>query len=111
MGKAYCVSDLVVGRSGASTVTEIAMFKKFSILIPYPHARGHQKENALVLSGRNLAYLLEEKDLTEDKLIEVIQGIKNSNDRFSQAHLKMFEQIYVADSEKRLAKEIVHLVQ
>ena len=43
MELAYSAADVVVGRSGASTLTEIAAFGLPSILIPYPHAAGNHQ--------------------------------------------------------------------
>ncbi len=64
MAGAYEAADLVVGRAGASTVTELAVAGRPSILIPYPHATNdHQVTNARVLSEAGAAELLLEKDL------------------------------------------------
>ena len=47
MEKYYGLSDVVISRAGASTIFELAFFKKAAILIPYPYsAGGHQWKNA-----------------------------------------------------------------
>jgi UDP-N-acetylglucosamine--N-acetylmuramyl-(pentapeptide) pyrophosphoryl-undecaprenol N-acetylglucosamine transferase len=59
MELAYSVADVVVTRSGASTLTEIAAFGLPAILIPYPHAAGnHQWHNARVFERAGAARLV-----------------------------------------------------
>ncbi len=59
----YAAADLVISRSGASTVAELAHLKKPSILVPLPSsAGGHQKYNALALAGAGAALCLEENE-------------------------------------------------
>jgi len=65
MADAYGWADLVICRSGASTVGEIAAVGLPSILIPYPHhSDQQQKHNANWLVSAGAAFLLEQKDLT-----------------------------------------------
>ena len=62
---AYEDADLVVSRSGASTVSELAACGKASILVPLPtSAHDHQKKNAEAAARAGAAVLLEQKDLT-----------------------------------------------
>ncbi|MBI5210864.1 MAG: UDP-N-acetylglucosamine--N-acetylmuramyl-(pentapeptide) pyrophosphoryl-undecaprenol N-acetylglucosamine transferase [Elusimicrobia bacterium] len=64
MQTAYAAADLVVSRSGASTLAELAALKKPSILVPYPHATGrHQTHNALALSRVGAAVTAPEEKL------------------------------------------------
>ncbi|HBA60440.1 MAG TPA: hypothetical protein DCZ92_06415 [Elusimicrobia bacterium] len=57
----YAAADLVLSRSGAGTVAELAALKKPAILSPLPSsAAGHQKANALVLASRGAAVCLDE---------------------------------------------------
>jgi UDP-N-acetylglucosamine--N-acetylmuramyl-(pentapeptide) pyrophosphoryl-undecaprenol N-acetylglucosamine transferase len=61
MELAYSGADMVVARSGASTLTEIAAFGLPSILIPYPQATGnHQWHNARVFERAGAARLIEQ---------------------------------------------------
>jgi len=64
MELAYSVADLVVARSGAATLAEIAAFGLPSILIPYPHAAGnHQWHNARVFERAGAARLVDQRQL------------------------------------------------
>ena len=58
------------------TISEIIASKSIAILIPFPYAvDDHQKFNAKYLSDKNAAILLEEKDLTENKIDEILQSL------------------------------------
>tara|TARA_B110000014_G_scaffold84102_1_gene57574 strand:+ start:542 stop:1675 length:1134 start_codon:yes stop_codon:yes gene_type:complete len=76
MANAYALSDLVVCRSGALTLSEITICGKPSILIPFADAAGnHQLKNAKTLFDAGAAILLEEKDLTTKKLLIAINQL------------------------------------
>ena len=66
-------ADLIISRAGASTIAEIMATKTPSILIPSPFvANNHQYYNALDLVNKKISYLIEEKDLNKESLIEAI---------------------------------------
>ena len=70
MAEAYAISDLIICRSGALTVSEITVCGKPSILIPFAHAAGdHQTKNAQVLVESNAAKLISEKKLNKKNLL------------------------------------------
>lgn len=78
MEKKYAWADLIVCRSGASTVAEIAAAAKPAIFIPLPTAAdNHQQKNAESLVNKNAAIMILQKDLTVEKLIETIEHYKN----------------------------------
>jgi len=74
--EAYAPADLVITRSGASAIFELAALKKPMILVPYPYAMSHQLDNALAFSRGGAALVIEEKDLSAGKLADMIQGLK-----------------------------------
>ena len=66
-------ADLIISRAGASTIAEIMATRTPSILIPSPYvANNHQYYNALDLVNKKISYLIEEKDLNKESLIEAI---------------------------------------
>ena len=69
MPECFAAADLVIGRSGASTISELEAPGKASILIPSPNvAENHQYHNAMTLVRKNAAVIIEEKDLTGQRL-------------------------------------------
>lgn len=69
MHLAYAAADLVVCRSGASTLAELIAVRKPAILIPYPFAAAnHQEKNARVLERAGSAEVIVEKDLSAERL-------------------------------------------
>jgi len=76
MSSAYAMADLVIARSGASTLTEISLVGLPSILVPYPFAADdHQTANAKVFSETGAAKLIQEKDLTPDSLVKLLSDL------------------------------------
>ena len=70
------LSDVIVARSGAMTISEISNLGKPSILIPLPNvSNDHQLYNAKVLEKINAAKIILNKDLTADKLDLEIKNI------------------------------------
>ncbi|ETX10372.1 UDP-diphospho-muramoylpentapeptide beta-N- acetylglucosaminyltransferase [Marinomonas ushuaiensis DSM 15871] len=79
MDQAYYWADIVLCRSGAMTVSELAVAGLPSILIPYPHAiDDHQTANAHYLEKVGAAYLLPQPELTYEKIITLLSGLIES---------------------------------
>ncbi|MBK1654584.1 undecaprenyldiphospho-muramoylpentapeptide beta-N-acetylglucosaminyltransferase [Allochromatium vinosum] len=76
MAEAYAWADLVVCRSGALTVSELAAAGVGSILVPYPFAvDDHQVGNARYLSEAGAARLILQRDLTADGLTDILSEL------------------------------------
>jgi UDP-N-acetylglucosamine--N-acetylmuramyl-(pentapeptide) pyrophosphoryl-undecaprenol N-acetylglucosamine transferase len=60
MAAALGAADLVVGRAGSSTLAEVTALGLPMIVVPYPHAAGHQRANARVLADAGAARLIED---------------------------------------------------
>lgn len=76
MPRQMAAADLVIARSGAITLSELAILKKPSILIPSPNVtNNHQYKNAKVFADAGAAVLIEEKDLTPEKLWEEVEKL------------------------------------
>jgi len=101
------VSDLIICRSGAMTVTEISLLGKPAIFIPFPFAtENHQEYNAKVLENIDAAKIILDKDLTAQKLSDTINNIindKNILDKMS----KNSESIAIKNTEDVIYKEII----
>jgi UDP-N-acetylglucosamine--N-acetylmuramyl-(pentapeptide) pyrophosphoryl-undecaprenol N-acetylglucosamine transferase len=72
MPRAYRAADVVISRAGAVTVCELAYWGIPAILVPYPYAQGHQRYNAQWLEKQGAGVILEDKDLTPERLKEYI---------------------------------------
>ena len=80
MDKMYKSVDLCITRSGAMTITELALAGKPSILIPLPTAaENHQLYNAKVLGDVGAATIIEQKYLNEDTLNDAIFNMLNAD--------------------------------
>lgn len=106
--EAYGAADLVVTRSGASAIFELAILRKPMILIPYPYAMSHQLDNALVFAGRHAAIVLEEKDLSRTKLGALISELVRDKDKLHSLGEAAGE-LAKPQASKTLADEIMSL--
>ena len=76
MDVCLAAADLVICRSGASTLAELEAAGKASILIPSPIVAGnHQYHNAMVLGNAGAAVVIEQKDVTNEKMIAEIEKL------------------------------------
>ena len=76
MSAAYAGADLVVCRAGATTLGELTVCKKPSILVPFPAAAdNHQVKNAQSLVDAGAAIMIEERDLTGELLAAEIRRV------------------------------------
>ena len=109
MGAAYQMADLIISRAGALTVLEIAQFQIPSILIPYPFAGGHQKENAKILETMGTAKIIEEKNLNTELLQQTIKEfLAKTWDK--EMMKKKSEGIVAINASSRITEEIGRLV-
>lgn len=82
MPACFARSDLIISRSGASTVAEIAAAGRPAILIPFPHATDdHQRRNALVLARRGAVLVLEEEQSSGESLARLLLDLGKDRSR------------------------------
>ncbi|OGT43546.1 MAG: undecaprenyldiphospho-muramoylpentapeptide beta-N-acetylglucosaminyltransferase [Gammaproteobacteria bacterium RIFCSPHIGHO2_12_FULL_40_19] len=82
MSEAYAWSDLVICRSGALTVSELAAAGLPSVLIPYPYAvDDHQYANAQFLERAGAAVIFRESELSAEKLNAFLENLLSSPKR------------------------------
>ena len=76
MAEALQVADVVVCRSGASTLAELTVLGLPAILVPYPYATGdHQHANAQAMTQANAARLIADADLSGPVLADTIEAV------------------------------------
>ena len=74
IGNAYSCSDVVICRAGAGTVKEIEMYNLPALFVPFPYATAnHQYYNAKSVEQKNLRIVIEEKNLTEEQILNFIE--------------------------------------
>jgi len=82
MANAYATSDLVISRSGASTLAELTALGKPSILIPFMRAAGaHQEKNAYALQEKGGCVVVKEKELSYGVLGEKVLSLVFDEER------------------------------
>lgn len=106
MPQCLSAADLVIGRAGAMTLTEIEAKAKASILIPSPNvAENHQFHNAMALVRRGAAEIIEEKDLTGEALWKKVETILSDPDRLHSLG-ENAGKMEVADASERIYREL-----
>jgi UDP-N-acetylglucosamine--N-acetylmuramyl-(pentapeptide) pyrophosphoryl-undecaprenol N-acetylglucosamine transferase len=96
MDTAYSASDLIICRSGISTVMELAYFSAASILVPYPFAsENHQEKNARTLVNKNAAEIIHDSEL-KSSLKEKIFSLFSDEHRIQEMKKNISE---IADGE------------
>jgi UDP-N-acetylglucosamine--N-acetylmuramyl-(pentapeptide) pyrophosphoryl-undecaprenol N-acetylglucosamine transferase len=76
MPRRYAEADLVICRSGATTVTELAAVGIASLLVPFPYAADdHQVDNAEQLAKRGAAVMWLQRDFTPQRLADWLAGL------------------------------------
>lgn len=85
MEEVMSAADLAVCRSGALTVTELGIVGLPAILIPFPYAaENHQYYNAKTISDSGAGIIIEEKDLTYEKLKKQIDLLITNKDMLGE---------------------------
>lgn len=85
MPRRFEAADLVLSRSGASTVAELAAAGKPSLLIPFPQAADdHQRKNADVLVAANAAAMLLEANLNAETLTQALLNLLKDRPRLAE---------------------------
>ena len=102
MSRCMAACDIFINRAGASTLSEIEALGKPSVLIPSPYvAENHQYHNAMTLVEKNAAIVIEEKDLTGEKLTSEINGLLGDRERLIEMG-KNARSMCVSDAAQRI---------
>lgn len=76
MAAMYDWADFVICRSGALTVAEVSVVGIGALMVPFPFAvDDHQTTNAAYLAEAGAAILIQQKDLTVDRLVEILKNL------------------------------------
>lgn len=81
MDMAYAVADVVIGRAGALTVSELALLGKASLLVPSPNvSEDHQTKNAMALVDKGAAEILKDVDC-EKNMIKRVKAMMEDEEK------------------------------
>lgn len=85
MSAAYRKADLVVCRAGATTLAEVMVAKKASVLVPFPHATdNHQELNGQAMVDAGAAVMMPERELDGARLAQMIESLAEDRERLSE---------------------------
>lgn len=104
--------DLVIGRAGAGTISELIVSATPSILVPSPNvANNHQYYNAKDLSDSKLAIMIEEKDLDGLRLYQRVKELLKDDSKEYKEILHNLKKVNQFSSSDKIYEEIKELVK
>lgn len=107
MDLAYHAADIVVSRAGLSSITELSVFEKPSIIIPIPHSQ--QEANAQLLKESSASLIFDQSEFTSEKLITAIRKLLFHAE--AQEALKHgISEIMPHDADARIAEIILKII-
>jgi UDP-N-acetylglucosamine--N-acetylmuramyl-(pentapeptide) pyrophosphoryl-undecaprenol N-acetylglucosamine transferase len=111
MPEAYAISDLIISRAGALTLSEITVCRKPSILVPFPHSAGdHQTKNAKSIVRANAGLLLSEKELTARQLYRTAISILYDGNKLKSMSNNA-RKIGIPDATNKIIDQILEVVK
>lgn len=110
MPDAYAWADLVISRAGASSISELCLLGKPSVLVPSPNvAEDHQTHNAMALVNQEAALLVRDIE-AENQLINTAIALINDTQRLEKLHTNTLAMAQT-NSATRIAQEVIKLAQ
>ena len=109
MDVCMAAADLVISRAGAITLGEIGACGKAAVLIPSPFvAENHQYHNGMTLKNAGAAELIEEKDLTPQKIIDTVNDLLRDKDKIASME-KAARENAIVDANERIYAVLMEL--
>lgn len=109
MDEAYCAADLVISRAGASSISELCLLGKPSILVPSPNvAEDHQTHNAMALVNRGAALIVKDAE-AEGKLLPLAIETVADKDKLSSLGQNALA-MALKDSADIIADEVLKMI-
>ena len=111
MPKVLTAADIMICRSGASTISELTYLGKPAVIVPSPNVvNHHQEKNAKVLADAGAAEVLLEGQFDADKLYETVSGLLSDPERMGRMFLASRE-LGVDDATDRIASIVLGLAE
>jgi len=109
MDMAYRAADLVVSRAGASSISELQLLGKASILVPSPNvAEDHQTKNALALVKHDAAIMVTDADASAC-LVDTMLATVTDNDRIANLGSNV-SQMALRDAAEHIVDEVEKII-
>ena len=109
MEYAYGAADVVISRSGAMSIAELAVMGKPAVLVPFPFAaEDHQTVNAQKLVDKNAAEMISDEDASA-QLVNTVIGL-SKNEKRQQALKENISKIAVINADELIANEILNTI-
>jgi UDP-N-acetylglucosamine--N-acetylmuramyl-(pentapeptide) pyrophosphoryl-undecaprenol N-acetylglucosamine transferase len=110
MDLAYSVADIIISRSGASSVSELCLAAKPTIFIPSPNVTAdHQTKNAQAIVSKNAALMIKEESLEQDFKKIFFKLFKNE-DKQKELAQNIYE-LAKPDATQNIVNEIIKLIE
>ena len=106
----YSAADLIVSRSGATTVAEIKAAGRAAILVPFPFAADdHQTKNAMAMVEEKAAVMISNAELSGQRLAAAIRELLIDRDRLKEIETNA-RRIAILDAEQRIVNLVESIV-
>jgi UDP-N-acetylglucosamine--N-acetylmuramyl-(pentapeptide) pyrophosphoryl-undecaprenol N-acetylglucosamine transferase len=110
MDLAYAAADLAICRAGAMTVAEVSAVGLPAIFVPLPHGNGEQRLNALPVVEHGGGEIVEDAELTPERVVELVVPMLTSGERLS-AMSAATRRTGHADADETLARMVLAVVE
>jgi len=111
MPKVMAAADIIICRSGASTLGELTLIGKPAILVPSPNVtNNHQEKNAAVLESNGGAIMMKEADCTAELLYSTVLEILNATQRLNKMSEAMLE-LSAPGATDKITETVLELAQ
>jgi len=106
---AYLLSNLVISRAGAGSISEIAACGKPSILIPLTNSSGdHQKKNAFVYVQAGASSILEQENLTPNLFLNEINKILDNSELIQKMSINA-KNFAMPEAAQKIAESLIEM--
>lgn len=110
MDYAYRIADLVISRAGASSISELCLLGKPSILVPSPNvSENHQYHNAMSLVNKDATIMVEDNKAKQILVKQAIDLIRDDN-RLKELR-ENIQKLAFSDSAKRIAQVVLQQIK
>ncbi len=110
MDEAYCLADLVIGRAGASSISELCLLGKPSILVPSPNvAEDHQTHNAMALVNKEAALYVKDAEAVKQLIPLALKAVQDKDKL--QTIGENAKKMAFKDSAHIIANEVLKLIK